>query len=200
MASDDIFSFLITDKMLRALSAHEGGVYEILYYKKNGHGIWLQEEVTPIKNEQDTLVLFLVSFRDITAFREPVPGGGMMTNLSKFAKLAWTMTRSRQQAAAAANASGGNAIPGKSPTIDGGSNTLVNKSSIETLAINTDSNTTPNVNHVSKSSNLDNRSVIENSTTDAVITEGIGNSTLSPSKENKVNGDKALKVSTKEAV
>ena len=177
--------------MIRALSAHEGGVYEILYYKKNGHGIWLQEEVTPIKNEQDTLVLFLISFRDITAFREPVPGGGMMTNLSKFAKLAWTMTRSRQQAAAAANASGGGAIPGKSPTIDGGSNALTNKSSIENLAINTDSNTIPNVNHVSKSSNLDN--VIENSTTDAVITEVVGNSTLSPSKGNNVNGDK-LKV------
>lgn len=181
--------------MLRALSAHEGGVYEILYYKKNGNGIWLQEEVTPIKNEQDTLVLFLVSFRDITAFREPVQGGGIMTNLSKFAKLAWTMTRSRQQAAAAANASGAGSIPGKSSAIDGGSNTIVNKSSIETLAINTDCNTTPNVNHVSKSSNLDNRSVIENSTTDAVISEGIGNSTLSPSKENKVNGDEALKVS-----
>ena len=177
--------------MLRALSAHEGGVFEILYYKKNGHGIWLQEEVTSIKNEQDTLVLFLVSFRDITAFREPLPGGGMMTNLSKFAKLAWTMTRSRQQAAAAANASGGGVIPGKSPIIDGGSNALANKSSIETLAINTDSNTTPNVNHVSKSSNLE---ILENSTTDAVISEAIGNSTLSPSKENKVNGDKKLEV------
>ena len=101
------------------------------------------------------------------------------------------MTRSRQQAAAAANASGGGAIPGKSPTIDGGSNVSINKSSIENLAINTDSNTIPNVNHVSKSSNLDN--VIENSTTDAVITEVVGNSTLSPSKGNNVNGDK-LKV------
>ena len=182
---------MFAEKMVRALSAHEGGVYEILYYKKNGHGIWLQEEVTPIKNEQDTLVLFLVSFRDITAFREPLPGGGMMTNLSKFAKLAWTMTRSRQQAAAA-NASGG-AITGKSP-VEGGSQVLPNKPSIETLAINTDSNITPNVNHVSKSSNLDNRSIIENST-DAVITETLGNSTLSLSPDNsRINGDKKLKV------
>ena len=182
---------MIVDKMLRALSAHEGGVYEILYYKKNGHGIWLQEEVTPIKNEQDTLVLFLISYRDITAFREPVPGGGMMTNLSKFAKLAWRLTRSQQQAAAA-NASGAS-LPGKSPAEEG-SQVLPNKPSIETLAINTDSNITPNVNHVSKSSNLDNRSIIENST-DAVITETIGNSTLSLSPDiSKRNGDKKLKV------
>ena len=176
--------------MLRALGAHEGGVYEILYYKKNGHGIWLQEEVTPIKNEQDTLVLFLVSFRDITAFREPLPGGGMMTNLSKFAKLAWTMTRSRQQAAAA-NASG-TAVPGKSPP-EGGSNALPNKSSMEALAINTDSNIIPNVNHVSKSSNLDNRSIIENSN-DAVILDTIGNSTISLSPDNKTEADMELKV------
>ena len=180
--------------MLRALSSHEGGVYEILYYKKNGHGIWLQQEVTPIKNEQDTLVLFLVSFRDITAFREPLPGGGMMTNLSKFAKLAWTMTRSRQQAAAA-NASG-TTIPNKSSIVGGGGSTLGNKSSIETIAINTDSNLTPNVNHVSKSSNLDNRSIVENST-DAVITEAIGNSTISLTPTTKINGDKKLKVCSK---
>ena len=184
--------FLI-DKMVRAMSAHEGGVYEILYYKKNGHGIWLQEEVTPIKNEQDTLVLFLVSYRDITAFREPLIGGGMMTNLSKFAKLAWTMTRSRQQAAAA-NASGQNASTG----IVEGNDGVPIKSSIETLAINTDSNATPNVNHVSKSSNLDNRSIIENSTDHAVITEPetLGNSILSPPLDTKLNGDKKLKVST----
>ena len=36
-------------------------------------------------------------FRDITAFKAPLEGGqAMMSNLSKFAKLAWTMTRSRQ--------------------------------------------------------------------------------------------------------
>ncbi len=42
------------------------------------------------------VVLFLSTFRDITAFKEPLEGGqAMMSNLSKFAKLAWTMTRSR---------------------------------------------------------------------------------------------------------
>ena len=173
------------------MSKHEGGVYEILYYKKNGHGIWLQEEVTPIRNEQDTLVLFLVSFRDITAFREPLPLGGMMTNLSKFAKLAWTMTRSRQQAAAGNNSETNILRKSSAEAQDG--NTIQNKSSIETLVINTDDNTIPNVNHVSKSSNLDGRPIIENSS-DAVITEPISNSIINPSPGTKANGDKNLKV------
>ena len=40
-----------------------GGGYEILYYKKNGHAVWLQVDVTPIRNEQDVVVLFLCTFR-----------------------------------------------------------------------------------------------------------------------------------------
>ena len=183
--------FFFIETLLRGMSKHEGGVYEILYYKKNGHGIWLQEEVTPIRNEQDTLVLFLVSFRDITAFREPLPLGGMMTNLSKFAKLAWTMTRSRQQAAAGNNSETNILRKSSAEAQDG--NTIQNKSSIETLVINTDDNTIPNVNHVSKSSNLDGRPIIENSS-DAVITEPISNSIINPSPGTKANGDKNLKV------
>ena len=178
--------------MLRGLCAHEDGVYEILYYKKNGHGIWLQEEITLIRNEQDTLVLFLVSFRDITAFRDPLPGGGMMTNLSKFAKLAWTMTRSRQQATANASSPSGITVPNKLPALGGESTAAVlNKSSTETIQLNTDSNIISNVNHVSKSSNLDNTSIVENST-DAVITEDKSKPHLNSAF--KVNGEKKLKV------
>ena len=61
----DFFS----DKMMESLSRMEGGSYEVLYYKKNGRAIWLQVEVTPIRNEQKVVVLFLCSFRDITAFK-----------------------------------------------------------------------------------------------------------------------------------
>ena len=98
--------------MHHSLTTHQGGVYEILYYKKSGHAIWLQQEVTPIKSEQDTVVLFLCTFRDITAFREPLEPNNMMSNLSKFAKLAWTMTKYRQQGGppmGMANASGATA-------------------------------------------------------------------------------------------
>lgn len=74
----------------------EGGSYEVLFYKKNGHAIWLQLDITEIRNAQRVVVLFLCAFRDITAFKEPLEGGSVtMSNLSKFAKLAWTITRSR---------------------------------------------------------------------------------------------------------
>ncbi len=53
-------------------------------------------EVTPIRNDHGLVVLFLSTFRDVTAFKAPLDGGqATMSNLSKFAKLAWTMTRSR---------------------------------------------------------------------------------------------------------
>ncbi len=82
--------------MLSDMSTTEAGSYEMLLYKKNGHAIWLKVDSTPIRNEQDVVVLFLLTFRDITAFKEPLEAGqAMMSNLSKFAKLAWTMTRSR---------------------------------------------------------------------------------------------------------
>ena len=83
------------DRKMDNLSKQQGGVYEILYYRKNGQGIWLQEEVVPIRNEQNIIVLYLVTFRDITPFKEPLEGQSMMSNLSKFARLAWTITRTR---------------------------------------------------------------------------------------------------------
>ena len=70
-------------------------IWKILYYQKNGQGIWLQEEIVSIRNEQNIIVLFLVTFRDITPFKEPLEGQSVMSNLSKFARLAWTITRAR---------------------------------------------------------------------------------------------------------
>ena len=55
-----------------AMKASEGGTFEALYYKKNGHAIWLQIEITPIKNEQAVVVLFLSTYRDITIFKGSV--------------------------------------------------------------------------------------------------------------------------------
>jgi hypothetical protein len=88
--------FSTLDSKMETLTRQQGGVYEILYYKKSGHGIWLQEDITPIRNEQRIIVLFLVIFRDITPFKEPLEGPTVMSNLSKFARLAWTITKSRQ--------------------------------------------------------------------------------------------------------
>ena len=88
------FEFFL-DRKMENLSKQHGGVYEILYYQKNGQGIWLQEEIVSIRNEQNIIVLFLVTFRDITPFKEPLEGQSVMSNLSKFARLAWTITRAR---------------------------------------------------------------------------------------------------------
>ena len=90
--------FTISDRKMENLSKQHGGIYEILYYRKNGQGIWLQEEIVSIRNEQGIIVLFLVTFRDITPFKEPLEGQSVMSNLSKFARLAWTITRSRHSA------------------------------------------------------------------------------------------------------
>ncbi|KAK3914134.1 Potassium voltage-gated channel protein eag [Frankliniella fusca] len=58
--------------------------------------LWLLLQIAPIKNERDLVVLFLLTFRDITALKQPIEtdenkGAG----LSKFAKLARSVTRSR---------------------------------------------------------------------------------------------------------
>ncbi len=45
--------------MLTAMASLEGGGYEMLFYKKNGHAIWLQVDVTPIKNDQVNFICFL---------------------------------------------------------------------------------------------------------------------------------------------
>jgi potassium voltage-gated channel Eag-related subfamily H protein 5 len=86
--------FLVS--ICEAMKVLDGGCYEVLYYKKMGHAIWLQVDVLPIKNEQNVVVLFLSTYRDITIFKESLDGGGaMISNLGKFAKLAWTITRSK---------------------------------------------------------------------------------------------------------
>ena len=63
--------FLSSGCMNGAMKAFEGGTFEALYYKKNGHAIWLQVEITPIRNEQAVVVLFLSTYRDITIFKAP---------------------------------------------------------------------------------------------------------------------------------
>ncbi|XP_050407025.1 potassium voltage-gated channel protein eag [Patella vulgata] len=67
---------------------------EILIYKKNRTPLWLMVHVAPIKNEKDQVVLFLSTFKDITALKQPIDdetGRG----LSKFARLARSVTRNR---------------------------------------------------------------------------------------------------------
>lgn len=57
--------------------------------------LWLLLQIAPIKNERDLVVLFLLTFRDITALKQPIETDDTKGGLSKFAKLARSVTRSR---------------------------------------------------------------------------------------------------------
>merc|ERR1719328_125 len=94
----------LTDKgtiqsLNNVLENHMQEQYEILLYKKNRTPLWLLLHISPIKNERDIVVLFLVTFRDITAFKQPIVDDdkevGGIGGLSKFAKLARSVTRSK---------------------------------------------------------------------------------------------------------
>ncbi|XP_043466910.1 potassium voltage-gated channel protein eag isoform X3 [Leptopilina heterotoma] len=73
--------------------------FEVLLYKKNSAPqetpLWLLLQIAPIKNERDLVVLFLLTFRDITALKQPIETEDSKGGLSKFAKLARSVTRSR---------------------------------------------------------------------------------------------------------
>ncbi|XP_012284973.1 potassium voltage-gated channel protein eag [Orussus abietinus] len=69
--------------------------FEILLYKKNKTPLWLLLQIAPIKNERELVVLFLLTFRDITALKQPIETDDSKGGLSKFAKLARSVTRSR---------------------------------------------------------------------------------------------------------
>uniref|UniRef100_A0ABD2X980 Potassium voltage-gated channel protein eag n=1 Tax=Trichogramma kaykai TaxID=54128 RepID=A0ABD2X980_9HYME len=90
----------LTDKetIARIEECLEGQIcdqFEILLYKKNKTPLWLLLQIAPIKNERDLVVLFLLTFRDITALKQPIETDDVKGGLSKFAKLARSVTRSR---------------------------------------------------------------------------------------------------------
>ncbi|XP_050547797.1 potassium voltage-gated channel protein eag isoform X2 [Daktulosphaira vitifoliae] len=77
------------------LESHYHDQFEILLYKKNKTPLWLLMQIAPIKNERDLVVLFLLTFRDITALKQPIESEDSKGGLSKFAKLARSVTRSK---------------------------------------------------------------------------------------------------------
>ena len=42
------------------------------FYNKKETPIWISMKIAPITNEKDVVVLFLCTFMDITAFKQPI--------------------------------------------------------------------------------------------------------------------------------
>lgn len=52
-------------------------------------------QIAPISNERDTVVLYLCTFTDITALKQPIETEDSKGGLSKFARIAKSVTRNR---------------------------------------------------------------------------------------------------------
>uniref|UniRef100_A0A5F8GDH3 Potassium voltage-gated channel subfamily H member 1 n=1 Tax=Monodelphis domestica TaxID=13616 RepID=A0A5F8GDH3_MONDO len=60
------------EKVRQTFENYEMNSFEILMYKKNRTPVWFFVKIAPIRNEQDKVVLFLCTFSDITAFKQPI--------------------------------------------------------------------------------------------------------------------------------
>ncbi|XP_055000938.1 potassium voltage-gated channel subfamily H member 1 isoform X1 [Sorex araneus] len=82
------------EKVRRTFENYEMNSFEILMYKKNRTPVWFFVKIAPIRNEQDKVVLFLCTFSDITAFKQPIEDDSCK-GWGKFARLTRALTSSR---------------------------------------------------------------------------------------------------------
>ncbi|XP_077194545.1 voltage-gated delayed rectifier potassium channel KCNH1 [Paroedura picta] len=82
------------DKVRQTFENYEMNSFEILMYKKNRTPVWFFVKIAPIRNEQDKVVLFLCTFSDITAFKQPIEDDSCK-GWGKFARLTRALTSSR---------------------------------------------------------------------------------------------------------
>ncbi|XP_073349282.1 LOW QUALITY PROTEIN: voltage-gated delayed rectifier potassium channel KCNH5-like [Pagrus major] len=82
------------DKIQKTFDNYESNFYEVLLYTKNRTPIWLYMQVAPIRNENDKVVLFLCTFRDITLFKQPIEDEATR-GWTKFARLTRALTNNR---------------------------------------------------------------------------------------------------------
>uniref|UniRef100_A0A8C4ZUJ8 Potassium voltage-gated channel subfamily H member 1 n=1 Tax=Gadus morhua TaxID=8049 RepID=A0A8C4ZUJ8_GADMO len=83
-----------TEKVRQTFENYEINSFEILMYKKNRMPVWFYVKIAPIRNEQDKVVLFLCTFSDITAFKQPIDDD-TSKGWGKFARLTRALTSSR---------------------------------------------------------------------------------------------------------
>ncbi|XP_042253126.1 potassium voltage-gated channel subfamily H member 1b isoform X1 [Thunnus albacares] len=84
----------LTEKVRQTFENYEMNSFEILMYKKNRMPVWFFVKIAPIRNEQDKVVLFLCTFSDITAFKQPIEDDSSK-GWGKFARLTRALTSSR---------------------------------------------------------------------------------------------------------
>ncbi|KAJ8356431.1 hypothetical protein SKAU_G00192250 [Synaphobranchus kaupii] len=82
------------DKVRRTFDNYESNCFEVLLYKKNRTPVWLYMQIAPIRNENDKVVLFLCTFKDITVFKQPIEDD-TTKGWTKFARLTRALTNSR---------------------------------------------------------------------------------------------------------
>ncbi|XP_075940486.1 voltage-gated delayed rectifier potassium channel KCNH5-like [Anarhichas minor] len=82
------------DKIRQTFDNYESHFYEVLLYTKNRTPIWLYMQVAPIRNENNKVVLFLCTFRDITLFKKPIEDE-TTKGWTKFARLTRALTNNR---------------------------------------------------------------------------------------------------------
>ncbi|XP_027025865.2 potassium voltage-gated channel subfamily H member 1b [Tachysurus fulvidraco] len=83
-----------SEKVRQTFENYEINSFEILMYKKNRMPVWFFVKIAPIRNEQDKVVLFLCTFNDITAFKQPIEDDSSK-GWAKFARLTRALTSSR---------------------------------------------------------------------------------------------------------
>ncbi|XP_072516835.1 potassium voltage-gated channel subfamily H member 1b isoform X5 [Salminus brasiliensis] len=82
------------EKVRQTFENYEMNSFEILMYKKNRMPVWFFVKIAPIRNEQEKVVLFLCTFNDITAFKQPIEDDSSK-GWGKFARLTRALTSSR---------------------------------------------------------------------------------------------------------
>nr|XP_020467239.1 potassium voltage-gated channel subfamily H member 5-like isoform X3 [Monopterus albus]XP_020467240.1 potassium voltage-gated channel subfamily H member 5-like isoform X3 [Monopterus albus] len=82
------------DKVRQTFDNYESSCFEILLYRKNRSPVWFYMQVAPIRNENDKVVLFLCTFKDITLFKQPIEDE-TTKGWTKFARLTRALTTNR---------------------------------------------------------------------------------------------------------
>ncbi|GAA6088098.1 potassium voltage-gated channel subfamily H member 1a isoform X1 [Tachysurus ichikawai] len=82
------------EKVRLTFENYDMNSFEILMYKKNRTPLWFFVKIAPIRNEQEKVVLFLCTFNDITAFKQPIEDESCK-GWGKFARLTRALTSSR---------------------------------------------------------------------------------------------------------